>query len=99
LGGEAQAVAIWFDAQTAPYIRERQWHPSQQIEEHGGGALTLRLMVRGLNKVKRWVLFYGKGAIALEPTALVEMIQAEVSIMHCQYEQKQRDEHLPTAVI
>jgi predicted DNA-binding transcriptional regulator YafY len=85
LGGEAQAVAIWFDAQTAPYIRERQWHPSQQIEKHGGGALTLRLMVRGLNEVKRWVLFYGKGAIALEPPELVQLIQNEVAAMHHQY--------------
>jgi hypothetical protein len=63
-GGEAREMVIWFDARTAPYIRERVWNPTQQIEEHEDGALTLRFVARGLSEVKRWVLFYGKGAIA-----------------------------------
>jgi predicted DNA-binding transcriptional regulator YafY len=30
-GREAIEVAIWFDAPTAPYIRERTWNPTQQL--------------------------------------------------------------------
>lgn len=28
VGGEAYEIAVWFDMQTAPYIRERRWHPT-----------------------------------------------------------------------
>jgi predicted DNA-binding transcriptional regulator YafY len=36
VGGPPVTVQIWFDAKTAPYIRERRWHPTQVLEEHGG---------------------------------------------------------------
>jgi predicted DNA-binding transcriptional regulator YafY len=72
VGGIPTAIAIWFDTQTAPYIRERRWHPTQQIEEHPDGALPLQFVVRGLNEVKRWVLYYGSGARVLEPPELVK---------------------------
>ncbi len=49
VGGEPIEVAIWFDAVTAPYVRERRWHPSQMIMEHPDGAMTLRMTVRGIN--------------------------------------------------
>jgi predicted DNA-binding transcriptional regulator YafY len=39
VGEKAHEVAIWFDAQTAPYIRERRWHPTQLIEEGQDGTL------------------------------------------------------------
>ncbi|MDA0865389.1 MAG: WYL domain-containing protein [Cyanobacteria bacterium] len=85
VGGVPQEMVIWFDAPTAPYIRERRWHPTQQIEEHGDGSLTLRLVVRGLNEVKRWVLFYGKGARVLGPPALVAMLEREIERMNYNY--------------
>ncbi|MEM1256456.1 MAG: WYL domain-containing transcriptional regulator [Cyanobacteria bacterium P01_H01_bin.21] len=81
VGGTPQEVAIWFDAPTAPYIRERRWHPTQQIEEHADSSLTLRIMVRGMNEVKRWVLFYGRGAKVLDPPELVGMVRDEVQGM------------------
>ena len=80
-GGIPTAISIWFDAVTAPYIRERRWHPSQQIEEHEDGSLTLNFVARGLQEVKRWVLYYGKGAIIKSPPELVEMIKEDISAM------------------
>lgn len=88
VGGTPQEVAIWFDGPTAPYIRERRWHPSQRIAEHPDGALTLRMLVRGLNEVKRWVLFYGQGAKVLEPPELVAMVRDEVQGMSAHYGQE-----------
>jgi predicted DNA-binding transcriptional regulator YafY len=87
MGNEVQEVAIWFDPATAPYIRERRWHSSQIIEEHADGALTLKLKVRGLKEVKRWVLFYGGGARALAPPELVEMVRGEVQDMNLLYQE------------
>ncbi len=74
-------VVIWFDARTAPYIRERRWHPTQEIQEHPDGSLTLCMLVRGLNDLKRWVLGYGRGAIVREPPELVAMVRDEVEEM------------------
>ncbi|MBF2001023.1 MAG: YafY family transcriptional regulator [Synechococcales cyanobacterium M58_A2018_015] len=88
-GGVPQPVAIWFDAKTAPYVRERRWHPSQDIQEHPDGSLTLRMVVRGLNDLKRWVLGYGKGAIVKAPPELVQMVREEVSVMCRHYEASQ----------
>jgi predicted DNA-binding transcriptional regulator YafY len=84
-GGVPQPVAIWFDAKTAPYVRERRWHPSQEIQEHLDGSMTLHMTVRGLNDLKRWVLGYGKGAIVKAPPELVEMVSEEVKGMGQQY--------------
>jgi predicted DNA-binding transcriptional regulator YafY len=85
VGGVAQEMAIWFDVKTAPYIRERRWHPTQVLEENLDGSLTLRLVVRGLNEVKRWVLYYGAGARVLEPPELVEMIKTDLLAMNQLY--------------
>lgn len=84
-GGLEYAVAIWFDSSTAPYIRERRWHPTQEIEEFPDGALTLRLVVKGLNDLKRWVLGYGKGAVVKEPKELRHMVLTEINSMQLNY--------------
>ncbi|WP_017324508.1 YafY family protein [Synechococcus sp. PCC 7336] len=81
VGGVAQVVRIWFDAATAPFIRERRWHPSQALEEHSDGSLTLQMEVGGMNDLKRWVLGYGRGARVLQPPELVEMVRGEVEQM------------------
>jgi predicted DNA-binding transcriptional regulator YafY len=81
VGSKTVEVAIWFDGATAPYIRERRWHPTQTLEEHPNGAVTLRMKVKGLNDLKRWVLGYGKGAIVQGPTELVELVKDELAGM------------------
>jgi predicted DNA-binding transcriptional regulator YafY len=82
VGGVTQSIVIWFDGRSAPYIRERRWHPTQSLEEHPDGAVTLRMEVPGLNEVKRWVLFYGAGARVLGPPDLVEMVRSELAGMN-----------------
>jgi predicted DNA-binding transcriptional regulator YafY len=84
-GNQVVAIAIWFDAQTAPYIRERIWHSSQSITEHDDGSLTLHLKTAGLQDLKRWVLGYGKGAKVLEPTELIDLVKAEVKQIYQLY--------------
>lgn len=85
VGGIPVTTRIWFDASTAPYIRERRWHPTQELYEHPDGSVTLQMVVRGLNDLKRWVLGYGKGARVQEPPELVLMVRDEVEGMSQQY--------------
>lgn len=78
-------VQIWFDCKTAPFIRERRWHPTQELYEQPDGSVILKIFVRGLNDLKRWVLGYGKGAIVLSPPELVDLVQEEITAMNEQY--------------
>lgn len=86
-GGVPVPVAIWFDPPTAPFIRERRWHATQELQEHTDGSVTLHMLVRGLNDVKRWVLGYGKGAIVKAPPELINLMRQEVAIMQSNYEE------------
>lgn len=63
-------VLIRFDAQSSRYIREKQWHPSQKIEDLEDGGTLFRIQTTGLGELKRWVLQYGSSAEILEPTSL-----------------------------
>lgn len=85
VGEKIFTVKIKFNAQTAPFIREREWHPSQEIEEHQDGSLTLSLQSSGLNDLKRWILNYGAGAIVLEPLELVDLVRKEIEQMRQYY--------------
>jgi predicted DNA-binding transcriptional regulator YafY len=87
VGGKPRSVVIWFDPKTAPFIRERRWHHTQEIDEHPDGSLTLKIFVPGTNDVKRWVLGYGVGAIVREPPELVDLVRTETIKMSQQYEQ------------
>jgi predicted DNA-binding transcriptional regulator YafY len=80
-GDKPSAVAIRFDAGQAPYIRGRRWHPSQTIQEHRDGGLTLRFTTSGLGGVLRWVLQYGRHFKVLAPKELKKMVEEEVKAM------------------
>ncbi len=67
-------VAIRFDETVADYIREKRWHPSQQLTELEGGGLELRLKLGSLVEVQRWVLGWGGHAQALAPRELIDGI-------------------------
>lgn len=86
VGGTPMQVKVWFDAKTAPYIRERRWHLTQELTEHADGSVTLQMVVGGLNDLKRWILGYGRGAIAQEPPELVELVRQEVDGMSRHYQ-------------
>ncbi len=85
VGNISQQVAIWFDNSTAPFIRERTWHMSQEITENPDGSLILYLKVGGLNELKRWVMGYGQGAKVLEPPELVDLVKKEIKGMSIYY--------------
>ncbi|MHC5597137.1 MAG: WYL domain-containing protein, partial [Nostoc sp.] len=68
-----------------PYIRERRWHYTQEIEEHSDGSLILKMCVRGINDLKRWVMWYGKGAVVKSPPELVELVREEIEGMRNNY--------------
>ena len=76
-GDTAEAIELWFDAYQASYMRGREWHPSQQVEEHADGSLTLRFRSGALAEIRRWVMSFGRHARILAPASLAAELRAE----------------------
>lgn len=70
-----QKVRIQFSPEVAPYIRERQWNPTQHLQERRDGGVVLEFTTNHVNEVKDWVLSWGGGAKALAPEMLVEKVK------------------------
>ena len=67
-------VKIRFSAWQARYIKQRIWHPSQEIEEQDNGEIILSFQASGFYDIKSWILSHGADAEVLEPAALREEI-------------------------
>ncbi|MEO8677780.1 MAG: WYL domain-containing protein [Vicinamibacterales bacterium] len=72
--GTPEIVVVDFNAAEAPYIREREWHPSQQIEELSGGRLRLTLSVVIDWGLQAWLLGFGPAARVVRPAKLQQAI-------------------------
>ena len=69
-------MVIRFDAYAADYIREKRWHPSQELRELKDGALELRLKLSSLGEIQRWILGWGGSVVVLQPTELAQSVRA-----------------------
>jgi proteasome accessory factor B len=69
-------VVLRFDAAAADYIREKKWHPSQELKELKDGAVELRLRLSSLDEVARWVLTWAGNAKVVRPRELIEKVRS-----------------------
>ena len=72
--GAQEKVQIEFAKEASRTVLEREWHPTQRIEQGAGGKVTLKMTVQGLAEVARWVLYHAPYAKALEPKELRQMV-------------------------
>jgi proteasome accessory factor B len=72
--GEPQLVRIRFSPKQAPYIAEREWHHSQNIENLPDGGVILSLRVASLWEVRHWLYGWADDAQILEPVELVDQV-------------------------
>jgi len=72
-------VKIRFSKRVADYVRERKWHPSQEIVEYEDDTIILSLTVNHLLELKRWVLSWGDDAQVLEPDFFVHDIMSNLN--------------------
>lgn len=71
-------VKVRFSAWQARYIKQRTWHPSQEIEELDNGEIILSFQASGFYDIKSWILSHGADAEVLEPASLREEIIEEL---------------------
>ncbi len=83
--GEDVRVRIRFSAAVAGYIKERTWHPSQQITAQDDGSVIFEAQVAGLDEIKYWILRWGAQARVLAPKELQATVRSEAQRMLAHY--------------
>jgi predicted DNA-binding transcriptional regulator YafY len=78
-------VVVRFAADVADYIREKRWHPSQQLRELADGGVEIQLRLGSLIEVKRWILGWGASATVLAPDSLRADIQQTAAALASAY--------------
>lgn len=72
--GTPEHVVIEFSPAQAPYIRERDWHASQQMTDMPDGGVRLALDVVVDWGLEAWLLGFGASARVVAPASLVARI-------------------------
>jgi predicted DNA-binding transcriptional regulator YafY len=72
--GTPEPVVIEFTADEAPYVREREFHASQSIEDLPSGGIRLTLNVVIDWELQAWVMGFGPAARVTQPAAFAKRI-------------------------
>jgi proteasome accessory factor B len=88
LGGKPEAVSLEFDADAAPYVEEREWHPSQTVERRADGGVVLRMKVVVDWGLLSWVLGFGPRAKVIAPRRLAQQVYENIEEMREVYAPK-----------
>ena len=83
--GEAEEIEVEFDAKTAPFVRGRVWHESQQAEELPDGRLRVVLTVSNDWALRSWLLGFGAGVRVIRPAGLAQSVRQELDTALKQY--------------
>lgn len=79
--GGPERVVLEFTAEAAPYVREREWHASQQIADAPDGGVRLTLDVCVDHALRAWVLGFGAAVRVEEPLSLAqEMFETALAV-------------------
>lgn len=84
-GDRTETVAIEFLPSVAPYVEEREWHPSQQIARGEDGSIVVTLQISVDPALRSWILGFGHQARVLEPSSLATDILEELEEAREQY--------------
>ena len=76
--GPPEHIEIAFEPRIAPYIRERQWHPSQTHADRKDGGVIISLDVCNDWALRGWILSFGPLATVIAPPALKKQIKDEI---------------------
>jgi predicted DNA-binding transcriptional regulator YafY len=76
--GDPEIVQIQFAPWVAGIVRERIWHPTQEIREQGDGSLVATLEVPINYEIISWILGFGSTAEVLQPRSLRNQICEEL---------------------
>jgi predicted DNA-binding transcriptional regulator YafY len=68
--GTPMTVVVRFRADQAPYVKEREWHPTQRFRMLADGRLEMTFRAGGAFEIVRWILGWGDAAEVIRPAHL-----------------------------
>ena len=77
-GTPPQRIEIAFDSRIGPYVKERLWHDSQELQDEPDGRVRMVLHVSNDWALKSWILGFGPLARVLSPPELAAEILDEI---------------------
>jgi predicted DNA-binding transcriptional regulator YafY len=67
-------VVLRFSADQAPYVKEREWHPTQRLRNLRDGRVELAFTAGGEFEIIRWILGWGDSVEVIRPASLREAV-------------------------
>jgi predicted DNA-binding transcriptional regulator YafY len=67
---EPMHVVLRFSADQTPYVKEREWHPTQRLKDLRDGRVELAFTAGGEFEIVRWILGWGDRVVVIEPVSL-----------------------------
>jgi predicted DNA-binding transcriptional regulator YafY len=83
--GAPERIELEFEPRIARHVRERLWHPSQEMQDLPGGGLILTMTVSNDWALKSWILGFGPLARVRAPGHLAREILEELDRTRAQY--------------
>jgi predicted DNA-binding transcriptional regulator YafY len=83
--GTPEPIAIAISRNLARYVRERVWHPTQEVQDRPDGSILLTLRVSNDVALRSWILGFGSQAHVIAPAHLAAEIAAELNRALAQY--------------
>lgn len=85
VSGESFEVRVRFTPAQAPYIREREWHPSQELIDEADGGVVAVFRAGSPFEIRAWVLSFGAAAEVLAPDWFREEVKTELTAAAARY--------------
>lgn len=77
-GDQPTEVILRFNAEAAPYVRERTWHTSQEIASDSGEGLILKLFIADPREMLPWIRSWGAQVEVITPDWLREKVAEDL---------------------
>ena len=84
-GTPPERVEIAFEPRIARYVRDRVWHPSQELQDLPDGGVLLTLYVSNDWALRSWILGFGPLARVVGPATLAAQIVDELETTRKMY--------------
>ncbi|MGK7344315.1 MAG: helix-turn-helix transcriptional regulator [Candidatus Nitrospinota bacterium M3_3B_026] len=76
--GREEAIELIFSKNTAKYIRERRWHPTQRLKEMKDGRVKLSFKACVDFELIHWIRGFGEDVEVIRPEELKNMVDGKV---------------------
>ena len=83
--GKPEKIVVEFEPDTAVFVREREWHKSQTIDDLAGGRIRVTLDVCNDYALRAWILGFGAGVRVVSPAPLAVGIRKELDAARLHY--------------